>query len=515
VLLVAAATTSALRPATAQEALPPPAEPDTSYLAGEVEGQSLGMTLDQAQRLAAANSPAVRSAFASLRSARGARAREAGAFDPVLFAESEQVSTDSPVSSPFAGSELRQRLLSGGLSWRSPIGTSVTFSLSQVKTETNAPFTTLPRERRAGARVDFVQPLLKGFGLASTRGELRALDRDLEAARRRYEGATLALHADVENAYWELYGAERDLLVQRLQRQRAAYFLRDQRLRGQAGVVGPGAVAAARTFLAQQQALLIVVRLRARSAADRLSQVIGISPGEQARLHCLDEPPPPPALEPMAVVMDRALAVNTELRATQQDSAAALARLRRASWNAWPALEAFGGYGGAGLAGTSRPVVFGTDTVGTVGDTDFGAAWDQVWGDDFPDWNFGLRLSLPLGWRSDRGERERQRGNFERAREALRARRLALESEVRAAYREAETANATLAATRELVAAAREQARIGRLEYQAGRATAYDLVDLEAQQAQAELLESQALVRVAGSITTLRRLTQPAPERAP
>jgi outer membrane protein TolC len=68
---------------------------------------------------------------------------------------------------------------------------------------------------------------------------------------------------------------------------------------------------------------------------------------------------------------------------------------------------------------------------------------------------------------------------------------------------------------RELVAATREQARIARLEYQAGRTTAYDLVDIEAQVARAGLRESQALVRVSHSFTELRRLTQPAPEKAP
>ena len=499
--------------AAAQDASP--TVPDTSYLAGPPDPPALGMTLEQAQKLAIANSPASRGALASLQAARGARMREAGFFDPEVFGETRQTSTDSPVSSPFAGSELRQRSTTGGLSWLSPIGTALTFSVAQVKTETNAPFTTLPRERRASARVDFVQPLLKGFGFDATRGELRALDRELDAARRRYEGATSTLAAEVENSYWALYAAERDLSVRRLQRQRAAAFLRDQVLRGQAGVAGPGAVAAARTFLADQEALLISTRLEARQASDRLAEVMGISPDAGNTIHALDEPSPPPPLEPMAVVLERARSVNSELQATTQDSAAARARYRRAAWNAWPALEAFGGYGGGGLAGTSRQIVFGSDTVGTVADTDFGTAWDQVWGDDFPDWNFGLRLSMPIGWRSDRGERLRQRGNYERARETLRARRLALDSEVRAAYREVESADATLAAMRVLVAAAREQARIGRLEYQAGRATAYDLVDLEAELAQVELRESQALVRVARSITELRRLTQPPPQRAP
>jgi len=506
---------AALSGSSAEAQSSAPTLPDTSYLAGEPEGQTLGLTLEQAQKLGIANSPLTRAALGSLHSARGFRMSEAGAFDPVLVAANEQISINSPVSSPFAASETRERLVTGGVSWLSPIGTSISVSMVQDKIESNAPFTTLPRERNARARVNFVQPLLKGFGTAATRGELRARDREVEAAERRYESAELQLSADVEASYWTLYAIERDLDARLRQRQSAAVFLRDQLLRGQAGVAGPAAVAAARTFLADQDAILLESRLAVRTASDRLAQAIGISPGANARLHANDDPIPPPALDPLEDVVRRAMVVNTELQAAEQDSIAALHRLKRAAWNAWPSIEAFGGYGGQGLAGTSQQLVFAGDTLGSASDTGFDHAWDQVWGDDFPEWNFGLRLVMPIPWRADRGEHERAQGEYERSREVLRARRLALETDVRTVYREAETARATLTALRELLSATQEQARIGRLEYQAGRATAYDIVDLEAQVAGAQLRMSQAMVRVARSRTELRRLTQPAPQRTP
>jgi cobalt-zinc-cadmium efflux system outer membrane protein len=382
-----------------------------------------------------------------------------------------------------------------------------------VRNETNAPFTTLPTERRAQARADFVQPILNGFGPAAARADLRAADRQLEAAREALAAATFDVAANVENAYWELYAAEHRLSVQRLTRQRAAIFLREQLLRGRAGVVGPGAVAIARTFLAEQETGLLDARLRAAAAADRLAEIIGSRPEGQTRYRCADEPGPPAPIEPLGSVMARALAANPSLRAARADSAAARARERGAAWNAWPTLEAFGGYGASGLAGRGQQIVFGTDTVGTVFDTDFGEAWNQVSGGDYPDWNFGLRLRMPIGWRADRGEHQLQLGNYERAREALRARRLALESAVQAAHREAELAPQELDAAHTLVTAAEEQARIARLEYQTGRGTAYDLVNFEADLAGARLRETDVRVRVARADTELRRLTTPAPGR--
>jgi outer membrane protein len=483
--------------------------PDTSYLAGATEEATLAMTLEEAQALATANSPATRSAAAQVRVARGAMMAQAGVFDPLVSAEGSRTSTDSPVSSPFAGSKLRERSLGGGLSWLSPIGTSLAFTLTRTTTETNAPFSTLPRARATRARLDFVQPLLKGFGLSATRGELRATARDLEAAMSRRQAATADLNADVEVAYWELYAAERDLASQRLQRQRAAIFLRDQTLRARAGAAGPGAVAAARTLLADEEVQLLDTRLRLQTASDVLRQTIGISPMDDRRLHATSEPPTPRAIDPLPAMMERARRNNPSLRAYERDAAAALARFRSANRNAWPSIDAFGGYGGAGLAGTGQVIDFSGQQVGSNFDTGYGAAWNDVWKDRNPDWNFGLRLELPIGWRADRGERERQRGNLERSQETLRGQTLALESSVRQAHREAELSQDALRAMHELVAAAREQARIGQLEYQAGRTTAYDLVGIEADLARAELRESQVLVRVARSLVELDRLTRP------
>ncbi|HKQ59603.1 MAG TPA: TolC family protein, partial [Candidatus Eisenbacteria bacterium] len=210
-----------------------------------------------------------------------------------------------------------------------------------------------------------------------------------------------------------------------------------------------------------------------------------------------------------------AWAHDPSLRAGQADSAAARARARKAAWNGWPTIEAFGGYGASGLSGVGRQIVFGSDTVGTTFDRGFGDAWDQVSGKDFPDWNFGVRLRMPLFWRAERGERERQRGFYERATEALRARRLAVESQLRAAHRESELGQRDLDAALTLVSAAEEQVRIARLEYQAGRGTAYDLVNFEADLAAARLRETEVRVRVARAAAEIRRMTTPAPGRTP
>ncbi|MGH7731416.1 MAG: TolC family protein, partial [Candidatus Eiseniibacteriota bacterium] len=79
--------------------------------------------------------------------------------------------------------------------------------------------------------------------------------------------------------------------------------------------------------------------------------------------------------------------------------------------------------------------------------------------------------------------------------------------------RETDVGQRELDAARTLVSANEERVRIARLEYQAGRGTAYDLVNFEADLAGARFREAEVRVRIARAAAELRRLTTPAPGR--
>src|SRR5262245_35251576 len=97
-LTVALATAACASLAGAQAPTGAAGEPDTSYIAGVEDLPAVGLTLDQARRLATDHAPVSRAARGGLQMARGARMREAGAFDPVLFGEGSRTSAESPVT---------------------------------------------------------------------------------------------------------------------------------------------------------------------------------------------------------------------------------------------------------------------------------------------------------------------------------------------------------------------------------------------------------------------------------
>ncbi|MBD3334817.1 MAG: hypothetical protein GF355_04820 [Candidatus Eisenbacteria bacterium] len=473
------------------------------------------LSLDDAVAMALRNAPAAREAVYALAGAEAVLKRERGVFDPELFGDVERSGRDEPTSSPFSGADVLEtdRLhLAAGSRIRLRYGTELEATLNGTKSATNSAFTALDPQYESFGALALRQPLLKGFAPAA-RADLTAAERNLEASRAAYRDALAGVRAGIESVYWDLYAAERDYAVQELTRDRAAAFLEETRTRADAGLVGPGQVASARVFLAEQEQSLLDQKERLGRVSDALASLIGHrpAPGER-RFRPTEEPQTEYIVESPAVLLDRAMQANHAVHAAEQAVEATHARVRGARWDALPALDLRGSIGGIGLAGDPQEVEFGDIVYRSDRQGDFSDAWSEVFERNYATWAVGLELSIPLGLREGAGERERLQAERRRAEERLRALKLALEEEVRARHRELVHGQKRLRAAREGVAAAQEQVRIGLVEYRAGQATAFELVRLGADLAAAQQRYSQALVRTAKAAAQLRRLTGEFPE---
>jgi outer membrane protein len=482
------------------------ANPDSALARALADIQGTPLSLDDAVAAAAKGSTDAQIAAAQLKAARGAARRERGAFDPELFANVNHVDQNNPSSSFLVGTKFTQTAGSGGARITLPLGTQLSASLDASKTEDNGGFTFLRPQYDAAGRLSLRQPLLKGFGPGTT-SERSATSRELEAAQSRYDDAIALVHADVEQDYWQLYAAERDLAVARLIRDQAQALLRQAQLRNSAGLVGPVQVATAQVFLAEQEQSVLDREEALDQASDQLSTRIGVRPTEAPRFRPTDEPPREFPVEPEADLVDRALQVNPEIKARERDVAAARSRYAGAKWNAWPQLDVTGTLGGVGIGGTAVPVdLFGTTFLSSVSGN-LSDAISQVTKRDFPNWSAGAVLTVPIGLRAGSGERERRQAEVERTQAVLVAGQRSIADQVRAQHRELVNATARLDAARRGVSASIEQVRIGVLEYNYGRTTAFELSRLSADLAAAQQRYSQALVRTARAAAQLRYLT--------
>jgi outer membrane protein TolC len=473
-----------------------------------IPGTDLG--LDEAVQIALQNSAELGQAAAGQAAAAAVVRRERGAFDPALFASGSRTKVDLPTASPFAGAPvLKNTQLDGtvGAGVTLTTGTQVRAVLETTRNSTNSAFASLDPQYDATGRIELAQPLLKGFGPAA-RGELTAAERELAAAVARYDGTVLGVRAQVERLYWELYAAERDVAVERVLRDGAAALLESAERRARAGLVGPNQAANARVFLADRETALVDGEERLDGTSDRLASLLGQRPpAPSPRYRPEGEPPRQFELASQDSVVALAVQYNHTLRELVSRIEAARARERAARWDALPSLDFVGSLGGRGLAGTGQDVIFGSDTLRTTLDTGAGDTWSQVFKGDFPAWSAGLRFNMPLGRRAGTGERDRRRAEVRFEEQRLIGAQRGLEEVVRARHRELEHAAIRLRFATDGVDAAFEQARIGRLEFESGRTTAFELVRLAGDLASAQLRYSQALVRAGTAAANLRELT--------
>jgi outer membrane protein len=496
--------------ASGQMVQPAPANPDSVLQAILKEREGISLSLSDAVRHALGNATSVLTAEAAAAAAHGAARREAGVFDPELFLSFNHLDEETPTASFFSGAPVlatNQSIAAGGLRITLPTGTDVEASLNTIRLETNSTFAFLNPQYNAFGNLSLRQPLLGGFSVSASKKTVQA-DREAEAAQARYDQAVVAISADVEQAYWDLYAAERDYAVQKLTRDRAKAFVTETETRARTGLVGPNQVANSKTFLAEQEIFLIDREEQLDLLSDQLASLIGKRPeAGKVRFLTVDTPPADFPVEDVDLLVERALENNLEIQAAKADVEAGRALSRAAFWEALPSVDLMASLGGTGLSGSAQNVIFNNDTLRTTREGTFGVAMKQALTRDFPTWSLGVEVSIPIGLRSGLGEQERLEAEVVIAEQRRIQQERILEEQVRSSSRELSNGKRRLQAAREGVEAAQEQVRIGFVEFQNGRSTAFELVRLGSDFAVAQQRYTQALVRSAKAAVNLRRLT--------
>ena len=482
------------------------ANPD-SALAQQLRAlEGVPLALDEAIGLAVEHATEVREAEAQVRAAEGVLRSQRGVFDPSVFAAADKSREEWPKSSSFSETEHEATLFNVGAETDLRTGGHVRAGVETARDGTDQPFS-YGTTYTARGRLDVVQPLLSGFGPAARR-DLTAAEHNLVAARAAADATRLSVEARTERAYWELYAAQRDYAAERVIRDGGAGLLDEARKKASAGLVGPNQVANARVFLAERSAALLDVGERMDLLSDQLATLLGTRPAGAPRFRPVSEPPRDFTPQPADAMVEVAMQKNPGLQVYVQRVEIAKAVERGARWNALPSLDFVGSLGGNGLTANGRqPFTFGSDSTFLNVQGDYGDAWSQALKRDFPTWSAGLRFTLPLGMRQDGGEHDRARAQVLVVEQQLEGARRSLDVEVRTGVRALENAQERVQLAAEGAEASLDQVRIGRLEYQAGRTTAFELVRLAGDLATAQRRYSQALVRAAQAVTSLRELT--------
>lgn len=453
-------------------------------LGAQEEGSSLRLTLDDALAQALERNFDIRVERLVLDQAEAALKGSYGLFDPNLSLDLSTSVTRQPTSSILqAGAQAnlylnRQERYGLGLNQFTPWGQTFSLSWDNTRQKTNSRYALLNPSFGSSAALTTTFPLLRGFGRAAASRTVLLARSDRRSADAQFEQRLRDTLVQVEQDYWNLVYAVKDLEVRRRALELARTFQEETRRKVEVGVLAPIEQIAADAQVAAREQEIIASRQAVGDRMDILKLSLGISPGgpEWGRAILPADEPVPPASNDYeeGALVEKALSLRPELKTE-------LERVEKARINAaWarnqvlPQLDLTAGLTYNGISGRSL-----NPFTGEVISGGFSDAWKQITGLDYKSYFAGLSLKVPLGNRAARYQ-------FRQARLAQSAEEIALEklrlqvvTDVRSSLRALEAARKRVEAARLTLKLQQEKLDAERKKYDNGLSTAFNVLSYQ------------------------------------
>lgn len=331
----------------------------------------------------------VQARLLAFHAARSQRLAENGVFEPALVTTGSYVDRDRPNTI-----ELERSLRSGGvflernenygtaLEMQTPLGTRMRVGATAGELRNNIQRTVildLDAEYEAQVGVTLEQPLLKGRGRAATLAALRVAARGSEIAYQEYRRQLMAVVADAELAYWQLYYAQAEEKLAGESVVLAQTLVRDTQTGLEAGRGSRLDVLEAEAGLALRRSRHSMAQQRRVEAANRLAIFVG---GQAAPAGTGFRAGQTPGLRNVEIVRSEgarvAEAMNPEFLRAQAQVAQEMVRAGYAKNQRLPQLDLKSSFGASGLG------------------YDWRSAWRDVEQRNFEAWTVGVELRVPI-----------------------------------------------------------------------------------------------------------------------
>jgi outer membrane protein TolC len=341
-------------------------------------------------------------------------------------------------------------------------------------------------EYEAVGTVSLTQPLLKDFGPAVNRKDIKQADNELERARYLLSRAAEGLLYQVELAYWELVFAHQDLRIKNLSLQLARDLLRTNRARQRVGAAPPLDVLDTEANVARREEELIQARNRLRDREDMLRQLLNV-PAEDWDTTLL--PQDKPVFEPVELEVKAAVRQALLYRPDYQAELLNLSNRRiDVDYTRNQQLPRLDIFGAASVHGLERSP---SDAFDTAGDRDFNTL------------TAGAVFQYPLGNRAARSRHESSRLELEQTELGLQDLELTIRREVREAVRQVLTDSKRVQATRKARVFEERKLFTEQRSYELGLATSVDVLEFQEDLAAAQTSEVRAIIDFRQSLAAL------------
>lgn len=482
---------------------PPPVAPDFKAIlrplpSGERVGvrpdEQIALTLQEAIELALQNSNDIVASRSDVEIAEWNLKAARAVYDPVLEAQNYYESTATPTASLIGGavngSVTQTRFFgSAGINGFTPaFGGNYSARFDSSRTTTSNTNSFLNPQFPALLTFSYTQPIFRGRDFDLNRRNIEIAKKNLTLSDSQFRQRAVDVIASVEQSYWDLTFALRNLQVQIEAVKQARLQLESNRRQVEKGILPPIDLVAAEAQIANfelgvysaqenvtraENALKTLI-LGNRSAAEWAKAIVPVSPVD---------------LETPKATLDQSVeeALRSRPEISQLETAKDINQIEKRYFRDQlkPQIDFVGSYTAQGLAGTVTQNGQGRVPPGLIGG--YFTSLGNVFGLNFPSYRIGITVSLPFGNRAAKADfgrvlaQERKiQSQFEQARQII-------ESEVRNALQSLKSAEARLSAAAVARIAAEQLYDSEIRQFRAGTTTFY-LV----QQRQTDLLNAKS-----------------------
>jgi outer membrane protein TolC len=394
------------------------------------------------------------------------------------------ISTITPTFSEGWSSGLAKNMWWGGGSWQ----------LSFTNTRTNQQASNAIRNPtfQSGLSGTYVQPLLRGFKIDSTRAQLRTNRISQQNDEISLTATTFTTEANVRNAYWDLVYAIQAVEAAQGQLDLANRLVQDNQQRVEIGTLAPIDVVSAQSEAANRRQTLVQAEGTVRTSELALKRLIVSGTDDPlwtSSINPTDRPPSTNEAIDLEAAVARGLRDRTDLQQSMNNLKISDINLNAQVDLTRPQLNLTATYGLQGLGGPQidrvNNITFPSgyfDALSTLGRF------------DAPQWNVALNFSYPLGTSAQESAVARSKLQLEQTQANLKSLQLQVATDVTNAALTVQSSLESVQASGAARELAKQKLDAAMSKAEVGMATNYEVVQAQRDFADAQNAELRAIL---------------------
>ncbi len=487
--------------------------PDQSRI-GVQTGDQLSLTLEQAIELALRNNNDIDISRNDVKISEFGVMGAKGVYDPLINSESYYESRTTPTASTIGGAvggsvTQRQFLSNIGLSGFSPkFGGSYDVIFNNSRTDTTNRNATLNPQYPTSLVATYIQPLWRNRSIDNNRRQIAIAKKNQTLSDSSLKLKAIDVVSGVEQAYWNLAFALRNLQVQTDTLKQAREQMESNKRLVDKGVLAPIEIVAADAQIANFEQSVYLAQETVTRAENTLKTLLLPDRAAAEWSRSLTPVSPVSLVIPkigLEIAVTQALANRPEIDQLQINED--INKIDQGFYKnqTKPQIDLVGTYTSAGLAGTPNPLSAGAASVPPNLVGGYVGSLTNLLQQDFPTYRFGVQISLPWGNRVAKANVGRSLVEADRLANNRAQTEQLIEAEVRNALQGLRSAESRLTSATAARTAAEELFESEQRQFRAGTTTFYLVAQRQTELLAARGRELQAQTNLNVAISTFHR----------